>query len=451
MDEKYDDTSITSIVEYAQKLVGHSLREMTSSNGLADPKRRRGSFGNALEEYYFGYRINSDGRPDFYKVGLELKSTPLKHNAKNELIAKERLVITMVNYDDVVNETFETSHFMNKAASILLVSYLWEKDANPVDYQVVLAEVWKIPEEDIPQVKADWETVVAKVRAGHAEDISGSDTLYLEACTKAADSSVRRSQPYSDVLAKPRAWALKASYMTAMENGLLEKRERIERSQNEKSLDLLSLVQERFLPYIGMTEDELCTKYGIGHAGGRKPKNACALITKHILGVSQDAKVEEFEKAGIKPRTMRLHANGRPTESVPLYSTLDYSEIEEIPFKDSEFNRRLQNPFLFVVYIETSKGSGVYRLHDVTLWQMPDVDLDEAKRCYDQMRENVREGHAEVSVKSSENRCCHVRPHGRNAADTSPQPHGNPVSKKCFWLNQDYLAGEIARAASLPG
>jgi DNA mismatch repair protein MutH len=185
--------------------------------------------------------------------------------------------------------------------------------------------------------------------------------------------------------------------------------------------------------------------------GGRKPKNACALITKHILGVSQDAKVEEFEKAGIKPRTMRLHANGRPTESVPLYSTLDYSEIEEIPFKDSEFNRRLQNPFLFVVYIETSKGSGVYRLHDVTLWQMPDVDLDEAKRCYDQMRENVREGHAEVSVKSSENRCCHVRPHGRNAADTSPQPHGNPVSKKCFWLNQDYLAGEIARAASLPG
>jgi DNA mismatch repair endonuclease MutH len=444
MDEKYDDTSITSIVEYAQKLVGHSLREMTSSNGLADPKRRRGSFGNALEEYYFGYRINSDGRPDFYKVGLELKSTPLKHNAKNELVAKERLVVTMVNYEDVVNETFETSHFMNKAASILLVSYLWEKDANPVDYQVVLAEVWKIPEEDIPQIKADWETVVAKVRAGRAEDISGSDTLYLEACTKAADSSVRRSQPYSDVPAKPRAWALKASYMTAMENGLLEKRERIERGQNERNLDLLSLVRERFLPYIGMTEGELCTQFGVGRLGHRKPKNACALVTKRILGVARDAKIDEFEKAGIRPKTLRLRANGRPKEAVS-FPAFSYIDLEKTDFEDSDFFGYLQQRYLFVIYREVEGRPNEYHLSGVCFWQMPDADLDEAKRCYDQMRENVREGHAEVSVKSSENRCCHVRPHGRNAADTSPQPHGAPVSKKCFWLNQDYLAGEIAR------
>ena len=76
---------------------------------------------------------------------------------------------------------------------------------------------------------------------------------------------------------------------------------------------------------------------------------------------------------------------------------------------------------------------------------MPEEDMPEAKRCYEQMRNNVIEGNAESSVKSSENRCCHVRPHARNKADTRPQPHGEPVTKKCFWLNQSYLRDEIAK------
>ena len=96
-----------------------------------------------------------------------------------------------------------------------------------------------------------------------------------------------------------------------------------------------------------------------------------------------------------------------------------------------------------MIYREDDAGD--YRLSDVCFWQMPESDLGEAKRCYEQMQQNVREGRADVSVKSSENRCCHVRPHGANSADTKPQPHGAPAVKKCFWLNQRYLAGEIAR------
>ena len=61
------------------------------------------------------------------------------------------------------------------------------------------------------------------------------------------------------------------------------------------------------------------------------------------------------------------------------------------------------------------------------------------------MKNNVLQGSADVSVKSSENRCCHVRPHGRDSSDTSPQPYGEPVVKKCFWFNQSYLAEQIAK------
>lgn len=442
----YDPCDKRSIIEYAQELVGSSLREHIDVNEIPDIRHRKGSFGNAVERYFFKYDINSDSQPDFSKIGMELKTTPLKKVAANKFKSKERLVITMINYMDIVNEAFETNSFMHKAEDILLISYLYEKEKNPLDYIVEIVAEWGIPPEDLPQIKRDWELVVDKVRAGHAEDISGSDTLYLEACTKAQTSKDRRKQPFSTVLAKPRAWALKASYMTAVSNKSLEKMEPIKRGRDEEKLDLIALVRKRFAPYFGMTELELGSELNIIEIGSAKrvPKHLAALITKLLLGVDEDSKITEFEKAGIKAKTLRLKKDGMPKEAVS-FPHFDYFELAETEFEDSDFFGYLQQKYLFVIYREGAKERGVYRLADVMLWQMPDSDLDEAKRCYDEMRVRVIEGHADESVKSSENRCCHVRPHARNAEDTLPVPNGKPEVKKCFWLNSAYLKDQLQK------
>lgn len=126
--------------------------------------------------------------------------------------AKERLVIGMIDYMKVVDETFETSHLMEKAEDILLISYLWVPDTDPLDYRVELVEIVSmpgLPEGDLAQIKADWETVVNKICDGRAHELSGSDTLYLEACTKSSTSKTRRKQPYSSIPAKPRPWPLR--------------------------------------------------------------------------------------------------------------------------------------------------------------------------------------------------------------------------------------------------
>lgn len=434
----YDPFEVTSIVEYAERLVGHKLRDFLDLDGIADPHRRRGSFGNAIEEYYFKYALNSDSGPDFSEVGLELKTTPVKKNERGELVSKERLVFAMIDYMSVVNEDFEHSTFLKKASDVLLITYLYEPNKNAIDYVIEAVVHWGLPKDDLPQIKQDWETVVNKVRAGHAEDISGSDTLYLEACTKARDSTVRRAQPFSDVPAKPRAWALKASYMTAVQRQILDKTQGIPRTAGEGGLDLLSLVRSRFAPYYGMTEQDLAGKFGLA-----KSKHLCARITNRILGVGDDTRIVEFEKAGVKPKTLRLRSTGRPKEALS-FPSFDYFELAERDFRDSDFLGYLTQRYLFVIYREDDDGS--YRLSDVCFWQMPEADLDEARRCYEQMRENVRQGRADVSVRSSENRCCHVRPHARDAMDTRPQPYGPPVVKKCFWLNQDYLQKEIEGA-----
>lgn len=442
----YDPADKDSVLEYASALVGHTLREKTDAESIEDPKKRRGSYGDSVELCYFGIEPNSVQGPDFPDAGLELKTTPVKMTKSGRLSAKERLVITMIDYMTVVDEEFETSTLVNKAKDILLVTYLYEKDQDPLDYIVELAAEWGLPEEDMPIFKEDWETVVNKVRAGRAHEISGGDTLYLEACTKASNSSARRPQPFSDIPAKPRAWALKASYMTATYEKM--GMQAIERGAGERSLGLLELVKRHFESYRGMTEEELGTRFGYLHEGKRKPKNLCALVTRRILGVSEDTKIAEFEKAGIKPKTMRLKMNGRPKEAVS-FPAFDYRELAERDFEDSDFLGYLEQKYLFVVYREGKDSA--YRLSDVCFWQMPESDLIEAKRCYDQMRENVRSGHAEVSVKSSENRCCHVRPHGRNSHDTCPTPYGVPVVKKCFWLNQDYLQEQITHSLGEEG
>ena len=244
----YDKNDPVSIEAYAKRLVGKTLREMTDAPKLADPHQRRGSFGNAMEKYYFKYKPNSDSAPDFPEAGLELKATPVKKvrkHKKDELVAKERLVIGNIDFMSIVNESFEGSHLLYKIPAILLVSYLYEKDKNPLDYIVEAVTVWQIPEEDRAQIEADWNLVVDKVRAGHAEDISGSDTMYLEACTKGATGADRKKQPFSDVEAKPRAWAFKASYMTAVQQSIFSKMESLPRSEDEKNLGLLELVKNR--------------------------------------------------------------------------------------------------------------------------------------------------------------------------------------------------------------
>lgn len=438
----YDPSNKESIIRYSQRLVGKTLRQLSDAGDLAGPRKRRGSFGNALEVYYFGYSINSDSDADFSEVGLELKATPVKlvkKGGKQQLVAKERLVLCMIDYMTLPSEKdFDHSHVAKKCSDMLLVTYQYEEKINPVDYLIKAVAEWRIPKHDLPQIRADWDVIYRKVCSGHAEDISGSDTMYLEACTKAANSSVRRKQPFSKVEAKPRAWAFKASYMTVVQQGLIAQMQALPRSAAESKLTLLQLVKKRFAPYAGMTEKDLQAHFKLSSS-----KDLCARITRCILGIADGNEIEEFSKAGIVPKTIRLKKNGVPKEAVS-FPTFDYFDLENTDFERSDFYGYLQQKYLFVLYREMPDGA--FYLTDVCFWQMPDRDFDEAKRCYDQMRENVRRGQAEISVKSTENRCCHVRPHGANSRDTRPQPHGQPVVKKCFWLNQKYLAEEIQQA-----
>ena len=142
-----------------------------------------------------------------------------------------------------------------------------------------------------------------------AHELSESDTLYLGAATKSSSSTARRSQPYSNVMAKPRAFALKNSYMTfVLNNYIIPGRPKYESIMNVNTPDSFEdFVKNKIRKYAGKTVGELCNIFDINQKGS--PKNIGSIIAFRILGITgNDA--EEFDKAGIKYST--LDANEHP-------------------------------------------------------------------------------------------------------------------------------------------
>ena len=455
----YDPANRKSIVEYAQKLVGRTLRDSCDVDSFSSKKGNKGKLGQAIEYCYFEYEPNSAQEPDFPEVGLELKTNPVKRKKDKALSAKERLVLTMIDYCALVDETWESSTVRSKMDDMLLITFLHEPEKDEFDYEFEFVGTPMIPLEDMAVIRDDWETIVAKVKAGLAHEISGGDTNYLEACTKGASAKTVRRQPYSDIMAKQRAFALKSSYMTSFYDKNI-RLESIMRHRGEESMSLEDLVKARIGEYAGMTNIGLGDRFDLNP----RSKNFNALLTKVMLGVGRENEIAEFSKAGIIVRTIRLECNGRIREHVsfPAFEFADL--LAETEWEDSEFGKVCNSKFLFVVFKENEQG--VYELRGCEFWSMPSEMVDAAEATWEETRRVVEGGVKFIecapccnggrpTIKndlpgSGFNHVAHVRPHasqsayrfedgteiGNVARDASELPDGRAMTKQSFWLDK---------------
>ena len=207
--------SAQELLDIAVQTNGHRISEYNINNrSLA--KSNKGVIGQIIEEGVFHYPVNSRAQADFEDLGVELKVTGLKKIKKNEYVAKERLVLNIINYMLEYNIPFEESSFWKKNASLLLMFYLYE-DRNDFNFRMIESILHTFSGEDLEIIKQDWKKISDKINNGLADTLSEADTMYLGACTKGADSaSSYRQQPASDKLAKQRAYCLKQSYMNTI-------------------------------------------------------------------------------------------------------------------------------------------------------------------------------------------------------------------------------------------
>lgn len=463
MELPYNKSNKNSIIEYAKKLKGKSLSQVCDLKILEHSFSGKGNFGQVLEKFYFGYEPNSKAEADFTEIGMELKSSPLKQLKNNEYRSKERLVLNIINYHTVVNQNFENSDFMKKNASILLIFYLYQEGFDILDYLIKLVDEWSFPATDWEIIKKDWETITKKIADGKAHELSEGDTYYLGACTKGANALSVRGQPYSKIPAKQRAYSFKQGYVNHIIASIAGKNKEVYgklilSTSIAKKQTIEDIVISKFKPFYGETVEEI--KKNLKIEINPKAKSFFANLTKAILGISLDKEIEEFEKAEIIVKTVRLKENNLPKEDIS-FPTFKYEELVNENWENSDFKAILEHKFLFVFFqFENEK----LVLRKVKFWNMPYADLLNVEKVWTKTQQVVAEGEIvkeiKIDKKGKEVRftnfpnkkfssISHVRPHAKDASDTSPLPKKdkltkqNEYTKHCFWLNNIYVKDEI--------
>lgn len=452
----YNQNSKESIEEYAIKLKKKRFKEILDNDPNIDQSekeklydiynnpRSKGSLGNLIEKHYFFYNPNSNPEADFNKAGVELKVTPYLVNKNKTLRAKERLVLTMIDYMKDYKYDFESSHMYAKCALMLLIYYLYEPTKSRLDYVINYVKLFQFPESDLEIIKNDYYTIIDKIKNGKAHEISESDTNYLGACTKGANKESTRHQPFSKIDASQRAFCLKQSYMTYILNKYIandtsEYEPIIKDSSILKTETLEEYIIKKLSNYYGEDINNLKSKFNI--ATSTSTKSFTYLLAKGMLEVLND-KIEEFEKANIKIKTIRLTPSGIPEECMS-FPTFKYTEIINEQWETSKLYETFSTTkYLFMIYQYTADNTLIFK--KAMFWNVPWADLNsEIKRVWLETVERIKNNQYDNLPKITESHILHVRPHGKKRSDTYPTPDGKQATKKCFWFNKEYIKKQI--------
>lgn len=422
----------------------------------------KGQIGQIVEEELFGYKNNSKKEADFSNLGVELKVTGLIERKNKSLAMKERLVLNIINYYEEANVEFLNSSFWKKNAKLLIMFYHFkDKNEDFKNFRFLDSILHTFDEKDLEIIKNDYQIIQDKINSGRAHEISEADTYYLGACTKGATrESSYRKQPYSETKAPQRAYCLKASYM----NSVVEKCFGHKTIEELVSYDELqnntfeSIIENRLKKYVGHSEKELFSYFKINDTS----KDKFNLLLAKMLGICGDInKTEEFQKAGIEAKTIRVEENGKIKEhmSFPKFSFVDI--INQDFFDSDIYEIFATKKFMFSIF---KKRNNEYCFEKVVFWNMPYEDIfNYVRPVFDQTKQVVASGNIVKEIKGDKyitnfikpsfNNICHVRPH--DTASIQKTNKGDPLpvadkltgrdryTKHCFWLDSSYIKSVI--------
>jgi len=440
-DQVYNKNNPKDIERFAKLLIGKSLRNLVDPSDVEQMTPGKGKLGTATEKYYFHINPGNSPLPDFLEAGVELKTGRIIER-KSGWCAKDRMVLSKIDFDTIHGESFETSSFWKKNKLLLMMFYLLEGERHGLEYLDAifkLAKLFEFPEADLKIIKQDWEKIAEKVRSGLAHELSEGDTNYLAACPKGINKEDTTAQPYSEEEAMKRAYSLKQGYVTSIVRKMIDAEPIVkDTSLIDEAVTFEDLVIGKFKPYVGKTIEAIVQQLDLPI--NSQDKAFLDKVSRTILGV-KTKKIEEFEKGNIQLNTMRLRKNGTPKEDIS-FPYFRYKDLAIENWVESPLREKLEKRWFFVVYQYNNENELV--LKKVLFWAMPYKDLMNAKKVWVETKTRISAGKADKLPGMTENPVCHVRPHGRNSADKSETPQGVMLPKKSFWLNRQYIKNQVS-------
>jgi len=227
-----------------------------------------------------------------------------------------------------------------------------------------------------------------------------------------------------------------------------------------KSLE--QLFKDRLAPYAGKSLEEISLK--TGNFINQKSKSFLPEFISALLGINgaNINQVEEFTKANIKMKTVRLEPDGIPKEHMS-FKNVNFLEWAKEDWDDSWLKNHFEETkFLFFVfhYNESIKENPNRLLYfsGVKVWNMPMPEIEgRLKNFWLNLQTLIHDGIELVPVqqknkmivknnlpKPGNNGLCHIRPKAINGDDKTLLPDGRRITKQAFWLDKETI-GEICK------
>ena len=212
---KYDHKNEDSVLKYAKKLEGKTLREVSGDyiRNAGVKGNAKGKFGSNIEKFYFGYVGNSSHEPDFTEIGVEIKSTGLK-TVKDEYAAKERISLAIVDFQNIENQSFEDSVWEKMKKPLMILYDYKSKEIRNFDKKIVKVDYYEYSDFEKEILYLEWKNIKDTVVNFGGQEVSQSKLKhkYLEACTTGKNSKDRVKNRKGLPDCKPRRFAFHVSY-----------------------------------------------------------------------------------------------------------------------------------------------------------------------------------------------------------------------------------------------
>lgn len=449
---------LSHIQELQSQVNGKQLHEFIDFDNVSP--QNKGKVGQVFESQVFNKKLDNKKTRDLKisvdvyinelmdyfgeDVDLELKVTAAKQLKNGEYRAKERLSLTKINFQEDYPVDFKKSSLYDKIELMIIFFYLFEGSMDIKDYKMLASCFYNINQHDISIIEKDYQIITDKIRRGEAHLLSGSDTFYLEACTKATSSSILVHQGYSDIKAKPRAFAFKNSYM----NNLLESALTGNLEYSSTSINEIDYIYEKLDQHIGRTFDELYDEFASDYK--KTAKNIKAIIFREILGVKTNNlnELNLFKKANAKFKTLNVSNTCHPSDGANFFS-INWNDFDDQEFEDSKLFEVLNTKYFYCYFHKNNKTNVLtfagYKFHGFT-----EDEIELAKRDWNKVKQLYMESdNIDDDLKqlvSAKMNLFYIRTKGKTTKESIKEyNNGQSIRGTAWWLNSSWIKNNVVK------
>ena len=205
--------SETELLDRAQAIEGLSFAQLASLLQVCVPEhaaQRKGWAGQAIE-WALGANAGSRAEPDFYDLGIELKTVPINHLGK----PAESTFVTTIPLLTIHQQTWQTSTCYAKLKRVLWVPIEGDVRVPFLHRRIGGALLWSPSVDEQAVLAQDWSELSLMIGTGKLSGIHANMGDYLQVRPKAANAK-SLCYGYDDIgnkiLTLPRGFYLRSRF-----------------------------------------------------------------------------------------------------------------------------------------------------------------------------------------------------------------------------------------------